>query len=65
MSKNKVFRCFTEKRAGFDVAAHALHAQLVQEEGVRTLKSVRILCRYDVQGIDEQVYEQADRKSVV
>ena len=56
---SNVYRCYTEKMPGFDVAAQALCQQLRQEEGIQTLEGVRILCRYDVQGIDEQTYELA------
>ena len=54
-----VYRCFTEKRPGFDVAAQALLRSLRQEEGIAALRGVRILCRYDVQGLDRQTYELA------
>ena len=56
---SNVYRCYTEKMPGFDVAAQALCQQLRQEEGIQALEGVRILCRYDVQGIDEQTYELA------
>ncbi len=56
---SNVYRCYTEKMPGFDVAAQALCQQLRQEEGIQALEGVRILCRYDVQGIDDQTYELA------
>ena len=59
MAKNKVYRCYTEKMPGFDVAARALLEQLRGEEGISALKDVRILCRYDVEGIDDETYELA------
>ena len=56
MAKNKVYRCYTEKMPGFDVAARALLEQLRGEEGISALEDVRILCRYDVEGIDDETY---------
>ena len=54
-----VFRCYTEKRPGFDTEARALCDRLRNEEGVARLTRVRILCRYDVEGIDAQTYALA------
>lgn len=54
-----VYRCFVEKRPGFDVQAKELLKRLREEEGISSLSNVRILCRYDVQGIDDFVYRQA------
>ena len=59
MAKPKVYRCYTEKMPGFDVAARGLLAQLRAEEGLSALTDVRILCRYDVEGIDDETYEMA------
>ena len=58
-----VFRCFAEKKPGFDVEAAALCRELVDQVGVSALTGVRILNRYDVEGVDRAVYEQA--KSIV
>jgi len=55
----KVYRCFTEKRPGFDIVAGQLLAQLKHEEGIGGLEAVRVLYRYDTQGIDDQVYTLA------
>jgi len=57
----QVFRCFTEKRRGFDTEAKALLERLTAEEGIGGLRRVRILNRYDCQGIDEPTYELACR----
>ena len=56
---SKVYRCFTEKLPGFDTAAKALFVQLKGEEGISSLEDVRILCRYDVSGIDDNTYSLA------
>ena len=58
-----VYRCYSEKRPGFDVEAQGLCRQLREQLGVQGLESVRILNRYDADRIDPQVYEAA--KSVV
>lgn len=58
-----VYRCYSEKRPGFDVEAQGLCRQLQEQLGVQGLESVRILNRYDADRIDPQVYEAA--KSVV
>ena len=44
----KVFRCYVEKRPGFDGAARALCRELTEELGISSLTGVRILNRYDV-----------------
>ena len=54
-----VFRCFTEKREGFDGEARAVLNDLRGFLGICGLESVRVLCRYDVEGISESVYRAA------
>lgn len=53
----KVFRCYAEKKPGFDVEARRLLGELKQELGIRELAGVRILHRYDVEGIDADTYQ--------
>lgn len=55
----QVYRCFTEKRQGFDTEAVSLRNRFKNEEGVKGLERVRILNRYDCQGIDEETYKLA------
>ena len=55
----EVFRCFVEKKPGFDGAARALCRELTETVGVRDLAGVRILNRYDVEGVTGQVYASA------
>ena len=55
----QVFRCYTEKRQGFDTEAKGLLSRLRTEEGIKGLQRVRILNRYDCQGIDEETYKMA------
>jgi len=47
-----VFRCYAEKKPGFDVEARRLLGELRSELGLQGLTGVRILHRYDVEGID-------------
>ena len=54
-----VFRCFAEKKPGFDGAAVSLCRELTEQLGIGTLTGVRVLNRYDVEGVDEAVYEAA------
>ena len=54
-----VFRCYTEKREGFDVEAKALLKDLTGTLGVTNLTGLRLLNRYDAEGIDEETYAAA------
>ncbi len=53
-----VKRLFVEKKKGFDVEAQSRAADFKQNLGV-PVKEVRILNRYDVQGIDDEDFEAA------
>ncbi len=53
---NRVYRCYTEKRQGFDVEAQGLANELRGNLGVASLTGLRLFNRYDVQGIDEADY---------
>ncbi len=54
-----VLRCYTEKQAGFDSAAKSLCANMSSLLEIPALTSVRIICRYDVEGISDEVYAKA------
>ncbi|NLT15367.1 MAG: phosphoribosylformylglycinamidine synthase [Clostridiales bacterium] len=54
-----VFRCFAEKRPGYDTEALGLLHDLREFLGIRSLASVRIFNRYDIEGITEDDYRQA------
>ena len=56
---DRVYRCYTEKRAGFDVEAHGLYKELREDLGITGLSGVRIICRYDVQGLTREDYDAA------
>ena len=53
---NYVFRCYAEKRPGFDVEAGKVFQELREQLGIASLHGVRIFCRYDVDGVDYPVY---------
>ena len=54
-----VYRCYSQKRSGFDVEARGVCATLKERLGLEGLQSVTILNRYDADQIDEAVYQQA------
>jgi phosphoribosylformylglycinamidine synthase len=54
-----VFRCFTEKRKGFDTEAQGLFHDLRSNLRITDLQSVRIFNRYDTEGISADVYKKA------
>lgn len=56
-----VLRFFVEKKVGFDVEAQALCADIKRNLGIQALLSVRIINRYDVDGLDESDFEIAKR----
>lgn len=54
-----VRRVLVEKREGFDLEAKALKKDLVESLHISNIDNLRILNRYDVEGISEEVYENA------
>ncbi len=54
-----VSRCYSQKKSGFDVEAQGLCKALQEQLGIRSLRSVAILNRYDADQIDPAVYDQA------
>ncbi|MGN0662323.1 MAG: phosphoribosylformylglycinamidine synthase [Faecalibacterium sp.] len=53
-----VYRIYVEKKPGFDVEANGLKNELVSLLGIRELDGLRLLNRYDVEGIDEALFAQ-------
>lgn len=53
-----VMRIFVEKKPGFDVAATQLADELRTVLGITGLEKVRLFNRYDVDGIDEDLFER-------
>ncbi len=60
MVKN-IKRIFVEKKPGFDVEAKKLYGDIKESLGIENLKSVRIINRYDIEGIEDEVYEKASK----
>ena len=54
-----VYRVFTEKKPGFDQAAEALCRELNSFLGIRSLKRLRLLNRYDAEAITEEQFQKA------
>ena len=56
---DQVFRCFVEKRPGFQVEAGNLLRDLREQLGISGLTALRLFRRYDAQGITPEVYRRA------
>lgn len=54
-----VYRIFVEKKKGFTYEADALFQDLTKLLLIKGLKGVRVLNRYDAQGIDKELFEKA------
>lgn len=55
-----VRRIYVEKRQGFfDIPAQALCADLIESFGLDKLKAVRIINRYDIEGLSDEEYQKA------
>jgi phosphoribosylformylglycinamidine synthase len=59
MKKNKVRRIFVEKKKGYDIEAQSLFRDLKENLGIRGLEALRIVNRYDVEGISDEEYAKA------
>ena len=57
--KSSVKRIFVEKRKGFDLEAIALKKDLVESLHIEGIEDIRILNRYDIEGISDKVYDDA------
>ena len=53
-----VYRIYVEKKPGFDGEAQSLRNELVSLLGIKELNGLRLLNRYDVEGIDEALFNQ-------
>ena len=56
---NRVRRVFVEKKAGMNIEARGILADLKENLGISGLTGVRLLNRYDVQGLEDGEYESA------
>lgn len=55
---SNVRRIFVEKKPGFDVEARSLYRDLKDNLGINGLKKVRIINRYDIEGISDAEYRE-------
>ena len=55
----KVRRIFVEKKSGFDIEAKEVLEDLRENLSMTGLKKVRIINRYDVEGINDEEYQKA------
>ena len=51
-----VSRIYVEKKPGFDVEAQQLKGELTEILGIQGIEALRIINRYDVEGIDEELF---------
>lgn len=54
-----VFRVYVEKQPGYDVEATQLATELTDILGIDALTGVRIINRYDAEGLSEALFDQA------
>ena len=54
-----VRRIFVEKKKGFDVEAQGLCADIRENLGMKKLTGVRVLNRYDMDGLDDELYHKS------
>ncbi len=55
----KVFRVFVEKKRGNDIEARQLQEDLVSTVGITALEDLRLINRYDAQGLSEEEFDNA------
>lgn len=55
---SRVYRIYSEKKIGFDIEGRDLARDLKLTLGIKGIKSLRILHRYDIEGISEETYEK-------
>ena len=53
-----VFRVYVEKKPGFDVEARQLSHELRHTLGIQGITNLRLINRYDVEGIEDELFEQ-------
>ena len=53
-----VFRIYVEKKPGFDVEARQLQTELRDILGIESLSGLRVINRYDVEGISRELFER-------
>ena len=55
---SNVRRIFVEKKPGFDVEARSLYRDLKDNLGISGLEKIRIINRYDIEGISDKEYRE-------
>lgn len=59
MGRKLIRRVFVEKKPGFDVEAEKLYRDLKDNLGIKGLESLRIVNRYDMEGMSDDEYVRA------
>ena len=54
-----VYRLFVEKQLAHAVEARSLFADICENLMIGSLKGVRVLNRYDIEGISPEIFEKA------
>ena len=54
-----VYRIYVEKKSGLDHEAQNLKSNLLQLLGIGGVQNVRVLNRYDAEGIDRKLFDYA------
>ncbi|MBO4373727.1 MAG: phosphoribosylformylglycinamidine synthase [Lachnospiraceae bacterium] len=54
-----VRRIYVEKKDGYAVRAHELKDEIISYLGIREIKDLRYLIRYDIENVSEEVYRKA------
>ncbi len=57
--ESSVKRILVEKRQGFDLEANALKKDLIESLHIDSIENIRVLNRYDIEGIEEETCESA------
>ena len=61
LNTENVKRILVEKRQGFDLEAKALKKDLVESLHINTIEDIRVLNRYDIEGISDEAYEMPQK----
>ena len=62
--QSSVRRIFVEKKKGFDVEAQGLYNDLKHNVGIKGLTNVRVINRYDLEGVSDEEYS-ASRNTIL
>lgn len=54
-----VKRIFVEKKQGYNVEANSIYNDLSENLGIKGISGIRLICRYDVEGMTDEQYEKA------